>query len=189
MASADYIALCQRFLSKADAALLDYCTLDPAPPELTESQDSPTATYAQEADPLASEFINAWRNWERVLRLNLTRYRSARLRREGAALVDPPDFPVEAVNAAKTAVSFDSPLEAELFLNKARWDIIEDFQGYNYFSITSIYAYLLKLLLLERQALFKAEEGFAEYKELYAAIVDASTAGGAPKRDESGEPK
>jgi hypothetical protein len=65
----------------------------------------------------------------------------------------------------------DSPLEAEIFLDGARWKAIEEFQGLSYFSVNTVYAYLLKLLLMERRSCFRTEEGFTEYKELYASIM------------------
>jgi hypothetical protein len=37
-----------------------------------------------------------------------------------------------------------------------------------------MYAYLLKLLLMERRMAFKTEEGFNEYKGLYASILGES---------------
>jgi len=190
MTSGDFITQARSSLSASDAALLDLCILDPEPPAL-DPQGPQKGSYAEQTAPSGSEFIDNWRNWERVLRLNLARLRSARLKREGGTLTDPPEYPVEAVNAAKAAVVLDSPLEAELFLDKARWDAIEDLQGFRYFAINTIYAYLLKLQILERRALFKAEEGFSEYKKLYASIVDgpSSQAERASKRNESGEPK
>jgi hypothetical protein len=171
MSSAAFQDLCRGFLSAADAALLDRCTLDPAGmPEVNIQEPA----YAGIFPATGSDFIDTWRNWERALRLNLARYRAQNIKREGGASVDPPEFPADAATAAKTAAAMDSPLEAELFLDKARWDAIEAFQGLDYFNRNTIYAYLLKLRLLERRALFKAEEGFAEYKGLYAAILAAS---------------
>jgi hypothetical protein len=168
MSSRAFRELCGSSLSPADGALLGFCTLGPSP----------------EASPATpSEFLNRWRDWERALRLNLARYRAQRLRREGGpgsdlATVDPPDYPADAASAAKTAASMDSPLEAEIFLDKARWDAIELFQGIQYFDVNTIYAYLLKLQLCERRVLFRAEEGFTEYKGLYASIMEQS---GVPK--------
>jgi hypothetical protein len=113
--------------------------------------------------------------------------------------VDPPAHPADAAAVAKAAASMDSPLEAELFLDKSRWDAIGIFQGLDYFGQNTIYAYLLKLLLMERRSFFRSEEGFAEYKELYASIMAAagvntagtdtavSTAAGAALKP--GEPK
>jgi hypothetical protein len=158
MSSGAFLALCKAQLSSADVPLLEVCTLDP---------DLNAAAY----EGPSSGFIDAWSEWERCLRLNLARYRKERLKWEGAG-VEPPDMPADAAAAAKTAVGFDSPLEAELFLGEARWKAIESFQGLDYFGENMVYAYLLKLLLLERKSLFKAEEGFAEYQRIYNEILD-----------------
>ena len=179
MSSAAFIALAHETMSQADAALLDFCTLDPDPVKEEENagpqEVKPTVpkndgpSYAMPAPPTHSEFINRWREWERSLRLNLARNRAVKLRWE--ASVDAPEYPADAVLAAKNAMTIESPLEAELFLDKARWDAIESFQGINIFSESAMYAYLLKLLLLERKADFDMEEGFTEYKALYTAIL------------------
>jgi hypothetical protein len=152
MSSAEFRELARDKMSSADAAALDYCTLDPL----------------FSAPPTSSAFINSWREWERALRLNLGRSRAQKLKRDSA---DAPEHPADAVTAAKNALTLESPLEAEIFLDKARWDAIENFQGINTFSEDAMYAYLLKLLLMERRAAFKNEDGFTEYKALYAVIL------------------
>jgi hypothetical protein len=200
MSSKAYRELCGSLLSPADAALLDLCALDPDPavPGAAVSgglkaADTRGPAYGEAPPPVPSDFINCWRNWERTLRLNLARHRAARIKREGG--VEAPEYPADAAAAAKAAVSMDSPLEAELFLDKARWDAIEAFQGLNYFGRNTIYAYLLKLLLMERRSLLKTEEGFAEYKRLYTSILDDASqrndlSGTAALTSvESGEPK
>ncbi|GHU08993.1 hypothetical protein FACS1894151_05900 [Spirochaetia bacterium] len=166
MSSASFRELCLSSLSADDAALLDLCTLDP--------EKGGKVSSAGESLDVSSEVIDAWRVWERALRLNLARYRAQKLKREGGASIDPPEHPASAAAAAKTASAIDSPLEAELFLDKSRWDAIEAFQGIDYFNRNTIYAYLLKLQLMERRALFRVDEGFAEYKGLYTAIMAAS---------------
>jgi len=40
--------------------------------------------------------------------------------------------------------------------------------------VNNIYAYYLKLLLLERRQSFNTEKGFAEYKTLYAEILESA---------------
>ena len=148
-------------MNSKEAALLDFCTLDPAP--------LPDGNYAEPSRKTPSSLINRFKEWERVLRLNLARSRLQKLKREGS--IDAPDYPMDAAAVAKTALAIDSPLEAEIFLDKARWDAIESFQGINSFSENAIYAYLLKLLLMERRMAFNTEEGFNEYKALYNAIL------------------
>lgn len=166
--SAAFLDLCKTKLSASDIPLLDVCSLDPDGRKL----DGPA--YAENPPATEAAFIDGWRSWERALRLNLARYRKERLKREGGA-VDAPEYPADAVAAAKAAIALESPLEAEIFLGEARWNAIEALQGLSYFNENTIYAYLLKLLLLERKALFKAEEGFAEYKALYTAVLERTT--------------
>ena len=167
MSSADFRALAKELMSPSEAVLLDYCTLDPDPP-VPEGTDPGQASGAPPASQ-KSTFIKRWKEWERALRLCLAKNRALKIKREGT--FDAPDFPSDAVAAAKNAVSIESPLEAELFLDKARWDAIENFQGMNIFNESAMYAYMLKLLLMERRMALKTEEGFVEYKGLYAAIL------------------
>jgi hypothetical protein len=182
--------LCRDNLTAEDAALLELCALDPDPvdPELPPEERG--LSYAELPPETASAFINRWRAWERALRLHLARLRSQQLKRDlGPA--DPPDMFVEAQAAAKAAFAMESPLEAELYLDKARWDAIEELQGIAYFHRDTIFAYLLKLLLLERRASFKTEEGLMEYQSLYASIMESSDSGALPVEamPHTGEPK
>jgi hypothetical protein len=184
MSSSAFKDLAKSLLNPSDAVLLELCGLDPAGKK--EGPDGEGPAYADNAPSSGCGFIDHWREWERTLRLNLARYRAQRLKREGGAPVEPPIHPADAVAAAlKAAVAVESPLEAELVLDKARWDAIEYLQGINYFDRNTIYAYLLKLLLLERRAAFQVEEGFLEYKSLYASILDRVQSGAEP----AGEPK
>jgi len=177
MSSAAFKALAAELMGSGAAALMEYCTLDPDPPldpensKANSKADSQVSgvSYAEPPSRTASAFINRWKEWERSLRLNLARNRALKMKREGA--FDAPAYPSEAVFAAKNAMTIESPLEAEIFLDKARWDAIESFQGLNTFSENSMYAYLLKLLLMERRMKFKTEEGYTEYKGLYTAIL------------------
>jgi hypothetical protein len=171
--------LCRENLTREDLALLELCALDPEPLDPEIPPEERGASYAEMPPETSSDFINKWRKWERALRLNLAKGRSQQLKRDAAAL-DAPDTFQDAQAAAKAALAIESPLEAELSLDKARWDAIEGFQGTAYFHRDNIFAYLLKLLLLERRASFKTEEGFMEYKSLYASIMESSDSGAIP---------
>ena len=166
MSSAAFKALASEQMSSTDAAGLDSCTLDPDPNQTGDTDLS----YAEPPPHTHSSLINHWKEWERTLRINLARNRAHKLKREGN-LAEAPAIPADAAVVAKNAMTIESPLEAELFLDKARWDAIGSFQGTDIFSEDAVYAYLLKLLLMERRTAFNAEEGFAEYKELYTAIL------------------
>jgi len=165
MSSASFKAMAVEQMG-ADGRLMDFCTLDPDP-----AGDPRKATYYEPALPTPSVFINNWKEWERALRLNLAKNRAQKLERSGGSLVDAPAYPPGAALAAKTAMTMESPLEAEIFLDKARWEAIDSFQGLDVFCDDAMYAYLLKLLLMERRAAFIDEDGVNEYKGLYAAIL------------------
>jgi hypothetical protein len=174
MTSAAFQDLVKRLLGKEDADMLDMLSIDPAGP----FPDPSLPAYGQDAAPSGCDFIDKWREWERSLRLNLARNRALRLKREADFPADPPAYPLDAAAAAlKAGLSEESPLEAELFLDKARWDAIEYLQGISYFSRNTVYAYYLKLLLMERRKSFDTEAGFAEYKSLYASILERAQPG------------
>jgi hypothetical protein len=151
-------------LTSEDSAFLDMVSLDPQ-------------YYTDRAPVCGSDFIDGWREWERTLRLNLARNRAVKAKREGSLTAEPPALPVDAVTVATRAVAEESPLEAEITLDKARWSAIDSLLGYEYFDRNTVFAYLLKLLILQRRASFQTETGFSEYKSLYAAILEAAQSG------------
>ena len=166
-------------LSAEDAALLDAVTLDPQPTQPGDHRG--TGSYADIAPSSGSDFIDNWKEWERVLRLNLAKHRSIRTKRETSSQAEPPNYPADAaVLAVRAMASAESPLEGEILLDKARWSAIEIFQGIDYFGRNTIYAYLLKLMILERRASFQTETGFSEYKSLYASILEGVQTGISP---------
>jgi hypothetical protein len=177
MSSAAFRELAKPLLGSHDAELLDLVDLDPGEKKEGNQEES-GPSYADSAHSSNCDFIDRWREWERSLRLNLARQRAQKTRREGSAPVEPPVFPADATAAAvKATVATESPLEAEFVLDKARWDAIEVLQGTDYFDRNTIFAYLLKLILLERHQAFKVEEGFNEYKSLYASILGSVQTG------------
>lgn len=168
MSSQAFRALCVHALNAGDAVLLDWCSLGL-------EQGGKEKSYAEPPTSTSSRFINEWRIWEYALRLNLARYRAQKW--NNGVLIEAPDAPADAALAAKAAFALESPLEAELFIDQARWNAIEAIQGLDLFNVNMIYAYLLKLLLMERRVAFKVEEGFAEYKGLYDVILASASKG------------
>jgi len=149
-------------LDGCDAALLD---------ALGSGLKPPSGAAAEVSS--GSDFIDGWREWERILRLNLVKYRGAKLKREAPA-TEPPVLPSDAVSAASKAAQ-ESPLEGELTIDRARWHAIDTLlEGSGPFDRNVVFAYLLKLIILNRQALFQTERGFSEYKSLYASILEKS---------------
>ena len=180
ISSEEFRAMAMPLLSDEDASLLDILGLDPQPHD----SNIPGPSYAEQFTPSGSDFIDGWREWERALRLNLAKQRFSRLKRQGdTGLAEPPTSPVDAVATAAKAVN-ETPYEGEITIDKARWSAIEALQGNDYFYRNTIFAYFLKLLILERYALFKTETGFSEYKLLYTSILESANTGASP----TGEP-
>jgi hypothetical protein len=160
MSSEQFIALANYVMTDEDAALLVHCNLNPTPVPET-----------------GSGFVDFWIEFERTMRLQLAKGRAQKLKRAGDSFGEIPEYPIDAAAAAKAALALDSPFEAEIMLDKARWDAIDSFVGLDLFSENAMYAYLLKILLLERRAAFETEKGFAEYKALYTAILGSENHG------------
>ena len=119
------------------------------------------------------DFIKKWQKWDKNLRLNLAKQRIIKSRLD-KTFTEPQLMYLDAVAAASKAVDEHSPLDAEILLDKARWHAIEEIAGDDYFHRNTVYAYYLKLLLIERRQSFDADKGFAEYKSLYASIVESA---------------
>jgi hypothetical protein len=166
MSSNNFKALAASLLDENDAKVMQYLSFD--------------SVFLKDKS-CSSEFVNDWKNWECALRLNLAKERALKLKRE-VQTPEPPFFPQEAAIAASKAADEKSPLDGEILLDKARWNAIDTISGNENFSVNRIYAYYLKLLLLERRQAFNAESGFVEYKTLYASILESA-------QNSPGEPK
>jgi hypothetical protein len=162
MSSAAFRELATTFLSGKDAKLLANLSID-CPSEYTEKMRS-----------CGCSFIDKWYEWERALRLNLAKHRAVTTKRDPAAIPSAAEPMDAAAIAAKITADEHSPLEAEHLIDKARWNAIEAFVGINYFNRNYIFAYLLKILLLERHEVFNKDKGFSEYKSLYAEIIKSA---------------
>jgi hypothetical protein len=174
MSSAAFIALAQTMLSKKDLHLMMSLGLCPEPVN-EEKEDHKGPAYAKAAEASGCKFVDKWRAWDRALRLHLAKHRAAKTEQTITDMVDPPFFPYDANQTALRAVSNDlNPLEGELVIDRARWTAIDSLAGTSYFDRNNVFAYYLKILLLERRQSFNVEKGFAEYKSLYASIVESA---------------
>jgi len=66
----------------------------------------------------------------------------------------------------------NSPLSAEQFLYEYRLRLLEDMRPLDAFSIDAIYAYGMKLLLVERMKKFEVENGKSSYHIIYDKILE-----------------
>jgi len=157
MSSETFREQCNQFLSRNDAALIKYCCYDPR-------------LAVETVDPTGSAFIDFHLMRERTLNLTLANLRAADLNRPptGESSSEVP----RAEAAARAAFEMDDPFEAENSLDRGRWGVLDEMVGLNYFGVNTIFAYLLKLQLMERKLRFDVQKGFANYSELYNAILN-----------------
>ncbi|MCL2759755.1 MAG: DUF2764 domain-containing protein [Treponema sp.] len=156
MSSCEFKELAISQLNKNDAALLNCLSLEPS---------------AEAAN--GCKFISNWRVWEYNLRYSLAKERAMKLNRDVSA-AEPQVYHMDAAAAASKASDEFSPLDGENVIDKARWNAIDSMAGMDYFHRNTVFAYYLKLLLIERREAFNTEKGFAEYKSLYASILESA---------------
>lgn len=110
-------------------------------------------------------------NWEKSLKNELVKLRARNMNvdekdyiRVGETLFGTPEI-------AAASLKIDSPLEAENFLNRARWSALDQLATGHYFDFEALAIYYLQLQLLERKELFDAERGYEKYQEIYENIL------------------
>jgi hypothetical protein len=161
----EFLEQCQTMLTKRDYEELRYCTTD--------------ITVLDEYRPGKSDFLNAWVTRERTFCYTLAQLRSDRLKRNHPEEGDGLDSP-RAAASAHAVFAMGNPLEAELSIDKDRWETIEAIQGNDLFSVNVIFVHLLKLKILQRHVLFNKEAGQAAFDSLYNTILqEADKASGA----------
>ena len=157
VSSEDFREMCYGLLEPEDADLIRYCSYDPK-------------LVVETVQPTGSDFIDLLMLRERVLVLNLAFIRAAKLKRPSPE--DPPHDVPRAEARGKTAFEMEDPLEATIYIDEGRWGALDDMVGLDLFGVNNIYAYLLKLQLLERRQSFEAEKGSGNYRLLYDTILN-----------------
>jgi len=153
-----FLDLCSRCLDKKSFTLVSDISLEP-----------PRACIAT-----GSAFLDAFYGWERTLRFSLASIRAQKMKNE---FVLPQGLSIapDVMQVSRTASGFDSPLEAEQFLNESRMDALRRFTPSDYFSTDSVFSYALQLKLATRIKQFNEESGLASYRQIYEQILGEST--------------
>ncbi len=95
--------------------------------------------------------LRDWRIFERGIRNELARTRAVKKGKDPnkylrhSSSIDPFIAPL-----AHWAINQDSPMETELYLDRIRWEKIEELKFGHYFDIEYLAAYCLQLQILER---------------------------------------
>ena len=146
--------LCQRFLGKKAQDKLSQLTLAPS----------------RDAGKSQSALIESWNEGEKNLRLILAKLRADKLNKNFDA--ENKSFPAALLQAARAAMEIESPMEAELFLNRYRLDFLETLRPMDSFSEEFVFYYGLKLKLIERIRKFDKDSGEIAYKNIYNSIMN-----------------
>jgi len=150
---------CQRMLHPADYAKLSFCQYDP-----------PLAM--QTTAPTGSIFLDRLMMLERVLAVNIATLRAQKLNRKFDAGEFSSDIPRTAA-VARHAFDLTDPLEAMLYIDRARWGAIDTILSLDdMFGANTVFAQMLKLKLLERKQCLNPEIGAKNYQGHYNAILD-----------------
>lgn len=153
LTSQNFLELCSRFISEKEKAILEKLSLVP-----------PKELFAT-----GSLFLDTWYEKERNLRFALAQIRAQRMKKDSYTL--PAGCTADIITAARTAVGMDSPYSAEQFLYEYRIKLLEEIKPLDSFSIDAVYAYGLKLMLVERMRKFEVENGKDSYHKIYDEIL------------------
>ena len=134
--------------------------------ELSKLSLMPSKTYEKSSSAL----IEAWNEGERNLRFVLAKIRGEKMKK--STDTDNKSFPTPLIQAARTAVESESPMEAEKFLNNYRLEFLETLRPMDSFSEDSVFYYWLKLKLLSRIRKFDKESGEKAYKNIDNSILN-----------------
>ncbi len=129
-----------------------------------------TLAPQRNSEKSASALIEKWNEGERSLRLALARLRADKMNKSFDAQTQ--QLPAELLQAARTAVEIENPMEAEKFLNKYRLDFLETLRPMDSFSEEFVFYYGLKLKLIERIRKFDLQSGEAAYRNIYGSIMN-----------------
>src|SRR3989338_3123305 len=106
--------------------------------------------YAPKDTP--SDVLKRWYDFDILLRNALVKLRAARKHQAADKYLRPPQEEISpyAAHIALSAHKNSSLLEAEIYLDEARWRFLDDLSFGHYFDRDFLIVYGLKLLILER---------------------------------------
>ena len=153
----EFLALCRRQMSEKDYG------------ELSRAIEGFSATDA--ASSPRSPFLEAFIAWERTFRNELARLRARKAERDEEAFLRVSKRSDGAGRAAAACFAVEDPYQAELFLERERWNAIESMSSLSSFDMDFLIAYRIKLAINERLERLKPETGSAGYRHLYNDIL------------------
>ena len=119
--------------------------------------------------------LEKWNSWERTLRNELVKMRANKKAQDGEKYLVDGEFETATLEIAREIFQASNPLDAELILNKARWDYLEELEVGHHFDIVGIIVYFLKLQILQRKLQINKEKGKTAFSEIYNIIHEKNS--------------
>ena len=126
-----------------------------------------------QTDPTGFSFADRILSWEKELRLELAKARSLKLPFDVSSNLPASEGRYNLLEQVRAAMSLDSPLEAERYLEQLRWSFIESMGACHFFDLEALVVYYLKLQLALRQEKFLEELGRDSFEKEYAAVAES----------------
>lgn len=134
IAYSDFLECCETQLTGHDMDIIKRALI--TPPETKEDK---------------SPALREWKEFDTLLRNELTRSRAAKRAKDPLHYIRGEDTHDPFIaQFSHWAIGQESLLEAELYLDRARWEKIDELSKGHYFDIDFLIAYSLKLQILER---------------------------------------
>ena len=149
----NFLSRCQERLARSDMDIVKRASILPY-----EDIDDPSPT------------LREWKRFDTTLRNELARSRAAKFTKDPLLYIRGEDYPDPSVSSlVQWVVNLDSPLEAELCLDRFRWEKIGQLKKGHYFDIDYLITYALELQILERWERIDSKDGMRILEALLSA--------------------
>ncbi len=162
-----FLAQCGEWMTDSDLAAIRAVVIGDRSEQPTKAEISARAE---------NRAVASWNRFEAGIRNVLVQTRAENVSRDGWRYIRRDDsdeqiLPEHSIlELVKTAAGHDSPLRSELDLLRIRWAFIEELIVGHYFDVTAAIAYAVKLVILERKAVFDTDRGAERFHAAYVAV-------------------
>lgn len=153
--SSEFLEICRSSVSEEDFSIISMVSLD---------------SFEYETE---NTVLKRWAVFEQSLRNELAALRSGQTGIDSQKYVRQFIDDTTAPGIAAAALKQENPLKTEMFLMRARWTFLDELEVGHFFDIEKLIVYFIRLLLLERKALFNEQAGNNNFMEIYEQIKTA----------------
>ena len=150
---ADFLSICEEQLSPNDLKIIKETRLAPL-----KNPDSRCLT------------LKEWNKFNITLRNEIVKVRTGRQEKDASRYIRGKDCADSFIASfAQWVINQDSPLEAEISLDRFRWEKLDDLGKGHYFDIDCLVTYALKLQILARWENINSNDGMQVLQNLVTA--------------------